>query len=818
MTPLLVFAEQWRLHPTFDGDIERIIDTPNFTYLLSNCQPYYPSTFDNAEPALSLFRYNKNEDEIEWLNKQNLLSENILQAAEYNFDSRYLVAIYDNGNIDFIYDNGDVVNVPGLKLANSSYSKTARSICFNTPKKEVFIATGFGYVVINEANGEIKYSRNFNRAFSGIACLEDAVVLVDSNGLYVGRYSDMDFNQFVKKNEYRDVERIIKLSDDKIIVTQIYGWDGEVRSLCYNEDGSWVDTLLFKYYIKSLEANKNGVTVSGFDQIWNIDKDLNTEKIQKEESDKDTKLASWDLKKYFISKWRDGLSVKNLNNNKEWLAEIEGMIPNASNAYKCNEIKYHPDYGLLVRNHGINRIFFSHEVNTPDLLSLLKGLTWHSVSTTYKSPSPMFEQWNPRGIAVDPQKRNHIYSGSTLHGLLRLDIDKPEESLRIGRTNDAGNVGEKFIGVQEPFKEFGMLCPYSAPYFDSYGNLWTVWYDYDLHKKNGGDNSISDVEIYYWTPEDRLASSNSKNFKPLKKIPLKNVKCSNYQKLVAFMSSASKNILMYCSGAWEEYPVFIDHKGTLDNQSDDERVDIKEFTDQDGTTVNFAYIMSVYEDTSAGLVWLGLDNGVINFRPSEIMKTGGRVNRIKVSRNDGTNLADYLLDGVSVNCIVPDNSGRKWFGTGGGGIVVTSADGTEVLRTYTTENSDLPDNMVYSICYNPENNSMMISTDKGLVEHFLSTSAGGDSDNKAVVYPNPVRPDYFGYVTIEGLADNALVKIVDAGGNLIKEVGFAAGGEARWDVTNLNSKRVPGGVYYVLASGAPDGEGFSTVGKVLVVN
>lgn len=113
---------------------------------------------------------------------------------------------------------------------------------------------------------------------------------------------------------------------------------------------------------------------------------------------------------------------------------------------------------------------------------------------------------------------------------------------------------------------------------------------------------------------------------------------------------------------------------------------------------------------------------------------------------------------------------------------------------------------------------MMISTDKGLAELFLSTSAGGDSDNKAVVYPNPVRPDYFGYVTIEGLADNALVKIVDAGGNLIKEVGFATGGEARWDVTNLNSKRVPGGVYYVLASGAPDGEGFSTVGKVLVVN
>ncbi len=59
--------------------------------------------------------------------------------------------------------------------------------------------------------------------------------------------------------------------------------------------------------------------------------------------------------------------------------------------------------------------------------------------------------------------------------------------------------------------------------------------------------------------------------------------------------------------------------------------------------MDFAYILSVFEDASTGLVWLGLDKGVVNFRPADIIRTGGRVNRIKVSRNDGTNLADYLL-------------------------------------------------------------------------------------------------------------------------------------------------------------------------------
>ncbi len=810
--PIAAFAEQWRLHPTFDGDIERVVDTPDYVYFLSNCQLYLPTTADNGKKAISLFRYEKDGDELIWLNRQNKLSESVLQIAEYNFQKRYMLIVYDNGNIDLLYDNGDVVNIPGLKLADSQYSKTVGGAWFNPEDNQVFLATGFGYVVIDDSKGEILYTRNFDKGFKGIAVMNDNIVLADEKWLYTGKVSDRKFDQFKQVEGYRDVERVVRLSENKIIVSQIYGWDGEIRCLSLDNDGKMSDRLLFKYYIKSVESNKEGVTVSGFDMIWNIDGDLNLVSYDKDASDKDTKLASWDLKEYWISRWREGIYLKSIDSNKKWVINKEGIYPNSSNAYKCDEMTYHPNYGLLVRNHGINHSFMSHEANTPDLISSLKGLTWASVSATYKSPSLMFEQWNPRGIAVDPKNPHHVYSGSALHGLMRLDLNDPGSSLRLGRENDNGNIGDRFVAVQRVFDNFGMLCSFTAPCFDNYGNLWTAWYDYDLWK-----NDKSEVEFWYWTPEDRLATTDSKNFKPLKKMRITTAPCSNYQRLVSFKNAASKNILMYTPGTWGELPIFVDHKGTLDNQGDDERVDIKEFTDQDGSIVDYAYIMSVYEDTSSGLVWLGLDKGVINFRPAEIMKTAGRVNRIKVSRNDGTNLADYLLDGVRVNCITTDPSGRKWFGTGGG-IVITSADGTEVLRSYTTDNSEIPDNMVYGICYNPDNNSMMISTDKGLAELFLSTASGGDSKSKTVVYPNPVRPDYFGYVTIEGLADNALVKIVDAGGCLIKEVGFAAGGEARWDVTNLNSKRVPGGVYYVLASGAQDGEGFSTVGKVLVVN
>ncbi|MDE5807868.1 MAG: T9SS type A sorting domain-containing protein, partial [Muribaculaceae bacterium] len=194
------------------------------------------------------------------------------------------------------------------------------------------------------------------------------------------------------------------------------------------------------------------------------------------------------------------------------------------------------------------------------------------------------------------------------------------------------------------------------------------------------------------------------------------------------------------------------------------------------------------------------------------------VTRVKVARNDGTSLADYLLDGAMVNKIAVDGQGRKWFATNGGGITCTSSSGSEVVNVYTAENSLLPSDYVYGLCYNPANNSMMISTDSGLAELYLSGVAGGSDEGSAIAYPNPVRPDYFGYVNIEGLEDGSLVKITDSGGNLIKELGFAEGGSIKWDVTNLNNKRVRSGVYYVLASGSADSSGFAAATKILVVN
>ncbi len=148
--------------------------------------------------------------------------------------------------------------------------------------------------------------------------------------------------------------------------------------------------------------------------------------------------------------------------------------------------------------------------------------------------------------------------------------------------------------------------------------------------------------------------------------------------------------------------------------------------------------------------------------------------------------------------------------------MVTSPAGTEVLNTYTSDNSELPDNEVHGICYNPANRSMMISTGKGLCELFLTDSEiSGETNVRA--YPNPVRPNFLGNVTIDMLPNQATVKITDTNGRLVRELGTANGGEIVWDLTNSQRKRVPGGIYYVLAGNGHDQESFSKMTKILVV-
>ena len=190
--------------------------------------------------------------------------------------------------------------------------------------------------------------------------------------------------------------------------------------------------------------------------------------------------------------------------------------------------------------------------------------------------------------------------------------------------------------------------------------------------------------------------------------------------------------------------------------------------------------------------------------------------QIKVPRNDGTNFADYLLGGADINCIAVDGGNRKWFGTNGNGVYLISADNMTQLQHFLSSNSQLLSDNIEAITINDETGEVFFGTDKGLCSYMSDATATSATMNKNTVYayPNPVKPDFTGLITVTGLTMNADVKIVTANGTLVAE-GTSNGGTFTWDGCDDSGKRVASGVYMVQTATSDGKKG--TVCKIAIV-
>ena len=220
-----------------------------------------------------------------------------------------------------------------------------------------------------------------------------------------------------------------------------------------------------------------------------------------------------------------------------------------------------------------------------------------------------------------------------------------------------------------------------------------------------------------------------------------------------------------------------------------------------------------------GAVWLGYDKGLyMSANPASLIEGGENtvLTQVKVPRNDGTNLADYLLNDVPVKCITIDGGNRKWIGTSGLGAYLVSADGLETIQHFTSDNSPLINDYIYDIKINGITGEVFFATDAGLCSFIGDATDPVEKFDKDLVkvYPNPVRPEYHGNIAIRGLMNNSDVKIVSASGKLVNQ-GISVGGEYKWDGHLRGGKECASGIYYILATDEEGNNG--VVGKFLVV-
>ena len=236
---------------------------------------------------------------------------------------------------------------------------------------------------------------------------------------------------------------------------------------------------------------------------------------------------------------------------------------------------------------------------------------------------------------------------------------------------------------------------------------------------------------------------------------------------------------------------------------------------EDGTTINPNGAICTVEDKTQN-IWLATDRGPLYLSASTISNGGETFTQYKVPRNDGTNLADYLLAGIDITSIAVDAANRKWFGTNGNGIYLISADNNTQEQHFLAENSGLLSDNIESIAINEATGEVFIGTTKGLCSYMSDATVTNEEMNKDNVwaYPNPVKPDYNGLITITGLSYNADVKICTSNGVLVNE-GRSTGGSYTWNGCDKDGKRVASGVYMVQTAKSDGSKG--TVCKIAIV-
>lgn len=428
---------------------------------------------------------------------------------------------------------------------------------------------------------------------------------------------------------------------------------------------------------------------------------------------------------------------------------------------------------------------FAVGISRKGCIQMLKNEEWNIYPDDNISSKTNVTYENLECLDYDPTDTSHIFVGGR-NGLYEYKNGNFEnyynyENSPIERYNNRSKEYELITGVK----------------FDKEGNLWML------------NSQAPTQSLIEFTKDKQWISHQLPDLMKLDDAGFTNKSLG----LLRNMLIDSRGLLWFVNNHWI-VPSLYCYQFSEDNS--EERLNaFTSFVNEDGTEVSVGAVRCAAEDKD-GNIWIGTSAGPLLLDPNQITASAPTFTQVKVPRNDGTNYADYLLSGIDVSCIAVDGANRKWFGTKKNGIYLISEDNLSEIHHFTTLNSPLLSNGIESIAINEKTGEVFIGTDKGLCSYMSDSSTPNEcmtSDN-VWAYPNPVKPDYTGLITIVGLSQNADVKILTSNGRIVNE-GKSNGGTYTWNGCDANGKKVASGIYMV-ATATNDVEK-GTVCKIAII-
>lgn len=460
----------------------------------------------------------------------------------------------------------------------------------------------------------------------------------------------------------------------------------------------------------------------------------------------------------------------------ELLAEVGSLNPGGPRLNYFGQMKFHNGklYTITGTRSGVEQ---------PGLIQVFDGNDW-TFSDTYEEINSQtgYRFSSLYGFDIDPTDENHICVGCQ-SGLYEFN------NLRFTRVWNYNN---------SPLQTASTLSAANPDYvlttgtlFDRQGNVWA------MNSVAASSTLLFLSADHQWTPhhkQELMLAQGGHSFDNMVN-PIWD----------------SRGLLWFVNDFWTSAALVCYQPST------DAIKVYTNFVNEDGTTVTVGGgVRCVVEDKDNN-IWIGTNVGPMLLTPNDITSGNDIFTQVKVPRNDGTNLADYLLANVDIMCMAVDGGGRKWFGTNGNGVFLISSDNMTQLEHFTSSNSNLLSDYVRSIAINPTTGEVFFGTENGLCSYQGGATEPVEKMDKDVTYayPNPVRPGYTGPITIVGLSYDADVKIVTTDGVLVAQ-GKSNGGSFLWDGCDKKGKRVASGVYMVETATSSGDSG--TVCKIAIVN
>ena len=748
----------WRTHLPYDNIIDvAVVD--NMVY---------------AATPLSIFTYNKLDNRIDRFDKVKGLNDVGISKLGYNSNTNEILVAYTNTNLDIIKEEGYIVNIPDIKEKEILGNKTINSITFKD--HYAYLSCGFGIVILDMDRKEI-----FDTYYIGpdgnainvlettyndtslFAATENGIYFADINGLNLADYHqwhkdqrlihpDLPYNHVVNFNGMLYANYFSgQSSHDTIFVYDGYSWD-------YFENGNHSQHHQMNVVDDNmLLVNENDVQIFDKDMVlqysvWKPD----GQSIRPLSADMDDEFV-WvgDKSKGLVKTWNNGWEAEFIKPNGPGSNNIFQLDAGGSNVWVASGGRQ-SNWSKLYMKDGV----FSFVDDS-----------WYTHNAW---STPAFDTMSDYVcVKVDPSNSNIAYIGTWGKGAVKFI------------NNELSEVFDDQNSSLQPWISNPNLINISGIDFDSQHNMWVA--------NSGAPDLLSVMKNDgEWKSFNFGGSLSGKDIGELL--------IDNYDQ--KWIIKRSDGLVI----------VFTDN-GTIDDPGDDRVKVLHSASGQGNIPGNKVYSFAADQD---GEVWVGTDKGIaVFYSPESIFVSGANYDaqQILVPRNDGSGLADYLLETELVTAIAVDGANRKWVGTERAGVFLFSEDGLEQIHHFTSDNSPLLSNNIASISIN-EDGEVFMGTANGIISYKGTATPPQPAGTKVYAYPNPVRENFTGLIAIKGLENNSYVKITDSYGNLVFQT-KSEGGQAVWDGNNFNGQHVATGIYMVFAVTIDKSE--KVVTKILVV-